>query len=89
MNVAGKLAYFGDLLLAQPGNLIAPLLFAIALFPALPKLRRPEAFPLLTVLLVLPFALLGALSATPSQIQYFYMLYPFFVLGTFFAVPLW
>ncbi len=89
MTLAGKLAYFGDLLLAQPGNLVVPLLFVMALLPALPALRRPAAFPLLTVLLVLPFALLGALSATPSQIQYFYMLYPFFVLGTFFAVPLW
>ncbi len=89
MTLAGKVAYFGNLLVAQPGNLVAPLLFVMALLPALPALRRPAAFPLLTVLLVLPFALLGALSATPSQIQYFYMLYPFFVLGTFFAVPLW
>ena len=89
MTLAGKLAYFGALLLAQPGNLVVPLLFVMALLSALPALRRPEAFPLLTVLLVLPFALLGALSATPSQIQYYYMLYPFFVLGFFLAVPLW
>src|SRR5690606_24636004 len=52
-------------------------------------LRRREAFPLVAVLTILPFALLGALSATPSQIQYYYMLFPFFVLGFFFAVPLW
>ena len=89
MTVAGKLAYFGDLLLAQPGNLVAPLLFAVAVLPALPRLHRPEAFALITLLAILPFALLGALSATPSQIQYFYMLYPFFVLGFFCAVPLW
>ena len=89
MTLAGKLAYLGDLLLAQPGNLVAPLLFVMAVLPALPTLRRPAAFPLVTVLVMLPFALLGALSATPSQIQYFYMLYPFFVLGIFFALPLW
>jgi len=89
MTLAGKLAYFGDLLLAQPGNRAAPILFGIALLPVLLKLHRPAAFALVTVLAILPFALLGALSATPSQIQYFYMLYPFFVLGFFFAVPLW
>ena len=89
MTLTGKLAYFGDLLLAQPGNFVAPLLFVVALLPALPKLRRREAFPLVAVLTILPFALLGALSATPSQIQYYYMLFPFFVLGFFFAVPLW
>ena len=45
MTLAGKLAYLGDLPLAQPGNLVAPLLFVMAVLPAPPTPPLPPAFP--------------------------------------------
>lgn len=89
VTLPAKLAVLGDLFWRQPANLVLPLLFVGALLPALPHLRRPAAFPLRLMLLLLPFALLGAMSATPSQTQYYYMLYPFLALGFFYAVALW
>ncbi|HHY55831.1 MAG TPA: hypothetical protein GYA08_10380 [Chloroflexi bacterium] len=89
VTLPAKFAALGDLVWRQPANLAPPLLFVGALLPVLPQLRRPAAFSLRLVLLLLPFALFGALSATPSQTQYFYMLYPFFTLGFFYAVALW
>lgn len=89
VTLAAKATALGELFWRQPGNLLLPLLFGGALLPVLPQLHRREAFPLQLVLLVLPFALLGAMSATPAQTQYFYMLYPFLTLGFFYAVALW
>lgn len=89
VTLPAKLAALGDVLWRQPANLALPLLFVGALAPALSQLQRPAAFPLRLILLLLPFALWGALSATPSQTQYFYVLYPFFTLGFFYAVALW
>ncbi|HAJ36820.1 MAG TPA: hypothetical protein DCL15_14145 [Chloroflexi bacterium] len=84
-----KVAALGDLGWRQPANLVLPLLFGGALLPALPHLRRQTSLPLQLLLLLLPLALLGAMSATPAQTQYFYMLYPFLTLGFFYAVALW
>jgi hypothetical protein len=89
VTLPAKLVALGDILWRQPANLLLPLLFIGVLPPALPHLRRPAAFPLRLMLLLLPFALLGAMSATPSQMQYYYMLYPFLTLGFFYAVALW
>ncbi len=89
VTLAAKFAYLGDLLVTRPANLALPLLFVVALLPALPHLRTPAALPLKVVLLVLPFALFSALSATPAQVQYFYVLYPLLLLGFFYAVALW
>jgi hypothetical protein len=84
-----KFAYLGDLLTTRPANLALPLLFSVGLLPALAHLRTAAAFPLKVVLLVLPFAFFSALSATPAQVQYFYVLYPLLLLGFFYAVALW
>ena len=84
-----KATYLTNLLLATPGNLIPPLLFVIALIPAIPRLRSRAAVPVNMVLLILPFAIFSAMSPTPSQIQYYYVVYPFLILGFFFAVSLW
>ncbi|MFO7633124.1 MAG: hypothetical protein R6W76_11315, partial [Caldilinea sp.] len=89
MTTPAKLAYLGDLLVSTPANLIAPLLFLVGLIPAFPQLRSRAAIPLKMVLLLLPFALFSAMSPTPSQIQYYYVLYPFLILGFFFGVSLW
>lgn len=89
VTLPAKAAALGELFWRQPGNLLLPLLFGGALLPALPQLHRQAALPLQLLLLVLPFALLGAMSATPAQTQYFYMLYPFLTLGVFYAVALW
>ena len=89
VTLAAKLAALGEVLWRQPANLVLPLLFLGALPPALPHLRRPASLPLRLSLLLLPFALLGAMSATPSQTQYYYMLYPLLTLGFFYAVALW
>ncbi|MCS6825175.1 MAG: hypothetical protein NZ553_01035 [Caldilinea sp.] len=89
MTPTAKLAYLGDLLRQKPTNLVLPLLFFITLLPALPRLRTRKAIPLKMMLLLLPLALFGALSPTPSQIQYYYVLYPLFLLGVFFSAALW
>jgi hypothetical protein len=86
---SAKIASLVDLLLSRPANLVTPLLFVVGLAPALPRLRQHTALPLKTVLLLLPFALFGAMSATPSQSQYYYLLYPLLMMGFFFAVALW
>jgi hypothetical protein len=84
-----KLVYLAELLIARPANLAAPLLFVVALVPALPHLRSRAAIPLKMVLLLLPFALFSAMSPTPSQIQYYFVLYPLLLLGFFCSVVLW
>ena len=89
VTLPAKLVALGDILWRQPANLVLPLLFIGALPLALPHLRRPASLPLRLILLVLPFALFGAMSATPSQTQYYYILYPLLALGFFYAVALW
>lgn len=89
MTMATKLLYLVELLIDRPANLAAPLLFVVALMPALHHLRSRTAIPLKMVLLLLPFALFSAMSPTPSQIQYYYVLYPLLLLGFFFGVALW
>ncbi|GIV73610.1 glycosyltransferase family 39 protein [Caldilinea sp.] len=88
MTPSAKLAYLGSILLEKPTNLILPLLFVATLLPALPRLRTRAAIPLKMTLLLLPFALFSAMSPTPSQIQYYYLLYPLFLLGVFFSAAL-
>lgn len=89
MTLAGKLAYAGQLLVDRPGNLVVPFLFVASLVAALPRILARAAFPLVFVLLLLPFALLSALSPTPSQIQYYYLLYPLLLLAALYAAALW
>ncbi|GIV71120.1 hypothetical protein [Caldilinea sp.] len=89
MTPLAKLAYLGDVLRQKPVNLMLPLLFFITLPLALPRLRTRMAIPLKMTLLLLPLALFSAMSPTPSQIQYYYVLYPVFLLGVFFSAATW
>ncbi|MCL4826078.1 MAG: hypothetical protein KJZ95_01850 [Caldilinea sp.] len=89
MTMPTKLVYLAELLIARPANLTLPLLFVVALVPALPYLRGRTTIPLKMVLLLLPFALFSAMSPTPSQIQYYFVLYPLLLLGFFFGVAVW
>lgn len=89
MTPSAKLAYLGSILVEKPTNLILPLLFVATLLPALTRLRTRAAIPLKITLLLLPFALFSAMSPTPSQIQYYYVLYPPLLLGVFFSAALW
>lgn len=89
VTMQAKAVYLANLMVAWPANMVAPLLFVASLIPAIPHLRSHEAIPLKMVLLILPFALFSAMSPTPSQIQYYYVLFPFLILGFFFAVHLW
>ena len=88
MTLVGKLSYLAELAVTRPANLLLPALFALALLPVLARIDRRTAPGLVLVLLCLPFALAGALSATPSQPQYYFVLYPFFALGVVFAAAL-
>lgn len=88
MTLAAKLGYLVELTLARPANLLLPGLFALAVVPVLARISRRNAPGLVLVLLCLPFALAGALSATPSQPQYYFVLYPFLALGVIFAAAL-
>jgi hypothetical protein len=86
MTVLGKLGALGGLWLAQPANLLVPLLLAGVLGSAWP--RRREWSPLAGLaLLLLPLALAGALSASPAQPQYWYPLYPLAVVAILSLVP--
>ena len=89
MTLVGKLSYLAELAVTRPANLLLPGLFALALLPVLTRIDRRSTPGLVLVLLCLPFALAGALSATPSQPQYYFVLYPFLALGIIFAAALW
>lgn len=89
MTPAAKLAYLGHLWVEKPTNLVVPLLFVATLLPALPRLRTRAAIPLTMTLLLLPLALFSAMSPTPSQSQYYYVLYPLLLLGVFFSAAQW
>jgi hypothetical protein len=90
MTLAGKLRYFGDLLVAVPTNLLVFTALGVALWPLRAGLKRsasadpawaPIRFRLLLLLALLLAMLPGALGATPSQPQYFYPLFPLAILS--------
>lgn len=72
-------------LLVQPGNLILLALTAAAFWRAR-RAFRTGAGELRFWLITLPFLLLGALAATPMQVQYLFALFPFAALGFLLAL---
>ena len=98
MTLAGKLRYFGDLLVAVPTNLLVFTALGVALWPLRAGLKRsasadpawaPIRFRLLLLLALLLAMLPGALGATPSQPQYFYPLFPLAILSVVEAFAAW
>ncbi len=86
MTVMGKLGSLGGLWLAQPANLLVPLLLVGVLVLAWPRRREWSSLAGLALLL-LPFALAGALSASPAQPQYWYPLYPLALVAMLALLP--
>lgn len=80
----GKLATTASLLI-QPGNLILLALTVVAFWRARGAIRG-GAGELRFWLITLPFVLLGALAATPMQVQYLFALFPFAALGFLLAL---
>ena len=89
MTVIGKMAYLGQLILGQVGNLLVVLLFVMLLIPIRRMIGTRGPFELTFVLCLLPFLLIGALAVTPSQQQYFYVLIPFLLLASLLALSIW
>lgn len=104
MTFWGKLVYFGRFLIAQPADGLAVLLLVVGVLPLLSTLRRrlpfvrtgasptpkeESLFRLAFVLFLLLFSLVGAFAATPSQLQYFYALFPLVILGIIYALTAW
>jgi hypothetical protein len=84
----GKLIFFNDRFLGEPGNVILLVLFALTAFCALIYLRqkRQSRFEIF-FLLALPLSLLlGAVLPTPLWYQYFYAPLPFLVLATIYML---
>ena len=86
MTIGGKFAYLFSLMQEKPGNLLLFLLWGVFLLTAyrhrteswraMMRKTTPSFLVLLCLLLFLPFLLIGAFAATPSQEQYFYPLVP-------------
>jgi 4-amino-4-deoxy-L-arabinose transferase-like glycosyltransferase len=86
MTLVGKLGVLGSLLVRQPANALPLLLFGGSAIWAWPRVAPRERAQLLVLGVLLGLALFGALAATPSQTQYFYLLLPLAVLGSLHAV---
>ncbi len=101
MDLPGKLVYAGRLFFSQPGNWLPFALLAALLWPLRAALaarapwrvlgaatNKPRShFRLLFALALLPFALVSALVATPSQPQYYTLLLPWGVMAVLYALP--
>jgi 4-amino-4-deoxy-L-arabinose transferase-like glycosyltransferase len=86
MNLATKLAAFGDeLLLREPGNLLILLTYLWLGRPRWGAGARVRARQLLLAGVILA-ALIGALAPTPSWPQYFYVLMPLLLLATLYGL---
>jgi len=104
MTLIGKLAFLGRLLVTQPGNLIAVIVLVFGSVPLLDSIRHRmpgtravsevhnkanSLFRYAFAILLLLFSLVGAFAATPSQPQYFYVLFPLVVLSSAYAFNAW
>ena len=104
MTLVGKIGYFAKLLVTQPGNLIAIVVLIFGSVPLLEPVRQrmwgtrsrsqvhdkaSSLFRYAFAVLLLIFALIGAFAATPSQPQYFYVLFPLIVLASAYAFNAW
>ncbi len=88
MTAWGKVRFIGqELFWHEPGNL---LLLGIYLVCGLPRhFRRREIAKqpaLWGILILLACLLIGSLAPTPARSQYFYLLFPFLLLGTLFGL---
>ncbi len=104
MTLLGKLTFLAKLLATQPGNLIAVIVLILGSVPLFDSIRlrmpgmrsrnivRDKANSLFRygfAILLLLFSLVGAFAATPSQPQYFYVLFPLVVLSSAYAFNAW
>ncbi len=104
MTLIGKFVYFAKLLVTQPGNLIAVIVLLFGSVPLLESVRQrmwgtrslsqvhdkaSSLFRYAFAVFLLVFALIGAFAATPSQPQYFYVLFPLIVLASAYAFNAW
>lgn len=89
MTLAAKLGVWGDLLIRQPANLLPWIAFLIGVIPGWRFANASERWRLWAVLLLLVSAILGALSPTPAQTQYFYAVQPWLVLGAVYGIAAW
>jgi hypothetical protein len=104
MTLIGKLVFLGRLLVTQPGNLIAVIVLVFGSVPLLDSIRHrlpgtrslsevhdkaSSLFRYVFAILLLLFSLIGAFAATPSQPQYFYVLFPLVVLSSAYAFNAW
>lgn len=87
MALASKFFYLGRLL-ALPGNLLLLLAFLGALAGSF-KWTKQETHLLRFLLLLLACAFLSALIATPSQVQYYYLLFPLLAVCSLAALATW
>jgi hypothetical protein len=97
MSLGGKLLFLLQVFGLQPGNLLIILVLVGAFWPVFGwpcapfvVLRSPKfSFAFLVALVAAGFLLIGALSATPSQTQYFFAPLPFFLLAGIEGLTLW
>ncbi len=104
MTLLGKLTFLAELLVTQPGNLIAVVLLVFGSVPLFDSIRHRmpgirstnlvhdktrSLFRYGFAVLLLLFSLVGAFAATPSQPQYFYVLFPLVVLSSAYAFNAW
>jgi len=86
MNFIQKITYLGQTFL-EPGNLVILVLFILTAYFALKNYSaKPHGFEVLSVLLLLPFLLIGSFAPTPSWYMYFYVLVPFLLLGVIYCL---
>lgn len=88
MSLGGKLLYFGQLIVREPGNIAFVLAALVVVVPALSSINLSTDRMGLTSF-TLPFLLLGALVPTPAQVQYFFVLFPFVALLILYALDRW
>ncbi len=82
MSVPGKLLYFLERVVADPGSLVLFLLLGFALVKVgVAELRRGVGREVTFLVALIAFAFLGGLAPTPSFPQYFFAVIPFTLLA--------
>jgi hypothetical protein len=104
MTLIGKLAFLTRLLATQPGSLLAIIVLIVGSVPLIESIRHrmpgtratnlihdktSSLFRYAFAILLLAFSLIGAFAATPSQPQYFYVLFPLVVVSSVYAFNAW
>ncbi len=89
MTLTAKLGVWTELLIRQPANLLPWIAFLVGVIPDWRFASASDRWRLWAVLLLLVSAILGALSPTPTQTQYFYAVQPWLVLGAVCGLAAW